>query len=76
MNMKVLHTFKLPLTKAQKDKLNRIWAKHSEEGGAIILQPVLKWGPFRIGKPKFNGAIFDKNLATQINDLIEKAEKL
>lgn len=72
---KVKHGFHIMLTKKQVKELQKVWDDHSENGGMIIMQPVLNWGPFTVKDAFANCAVLNKECAQEILVAIAKAQQ-
>lgn len=60
-------TLSLKLTKEQSVKLNRLWQEHGENGGAIIMQPVLNFCSSEPTKPFLRGGVVDGKCVKEIS---------
>ena len=69
----IIHHFTVKLTKQQQVKLHKIWNKHGKNGGAIIMQPVLNWGPFTMKRAFLNAAVVNAECFTQLSNTLETA---
>ena len=72
---KVKHGFHIMLTRKQVKELQKVWDEHSENGGMIIMQPVLNWGPFTVKDAFANCAVLNKECAQEILVAIAKAQQ-
>ena len=63
------------LTRKQVKELQKVWDEHSENGGMIIMQPVLNWGPFTVKDAFANCAVLNKECAQEILVAIAKAQQ-
>ena len=71
---KIKHVFRLELTRKQAKQLREEWAAHSEDGGMMIMQAGLNFGPFEVKNVAAQCAILTKAGATAVNNAI-KPEK-
>lgn len=71
---KVKHGFHIMLTRKQQKELEKTWNDHGENGGMVIMQPVLNWGPFRVKNAFANCAVISKECADEIQVIIAKAQ--
>jgi hypothetical protein len=72
---KIKHGFHIMLTKKQVKELQKVWDDHSENGGMIIMQPVLNWGPFTVKDAFANCAVLNKECGQEILVAIAKAQQ-
>jgi hypothetical protein len=64
--------FLVPLTQTQIHGLREAWLKEGKQGGAILAQPILAWGPFELKDCPLACVIIDNNLKRIIDSLIKK----
>ena len=69
----IVHGFKLNLTKRQASNLRKVWNKHGKSGGAIIMQPVLNWGPFTVQQAFVNAAVVNKECFDDLSKALASA---
>lgn len=71
---KIKHVFRLELTRKQAKQLREEWAAHAEDGGMMLMQAGLNFGPFEVKNVAAHCAILTKDGATAVNNAI-KPEK-
>lgn len=72
---KIIHAFKLDLTKKQAKQLREVWRDHAADHGLIIMQPIISWGPFTVMNAWAQCAVLNKECAKMIHETIEQARQ-
>ena len=73
--VKIKHVFQIELVPKQKRELRKIWDDFAVDGGMILMQPILQWGPFEIQKCRAQGFVINKEGAAEINATVAKAQQ-
>lgn len=60
MNPKIKHTFTIKLNHKQTEELRAIWTRHGEQGGGLLMQARLDWGPFTLKDGVLAGGVLNK----------------